>query len=293
LEVFGLKPLVLVTNDDGIGSRGLWAMAEAVLPLGDVLVVAPLRQWSGCGRAMPPDVTFAVSDASRRVLGHLVPAYAVDASPAQCVALALLDLATRRPQLVVSGANHGANLSIEVTVSGTVGASIEAAAFGVPALAVSLEMDPRYFHTGDPQADYRATQHTVAALGRHILQHGLPHGVDALNINIPRAALPTAPRRITRLSRARYFVPLPPDRACGQDRPGYKLLDDMSGAEPDSDIRALLVERAVSISPLCVDMTTPMAMVSRSLELDLCCLGQEQPALVGIVPLPALQAAPA
>ena len=289
-----VKPLVLVTNDDGIDSRGLWAVAEAMLSLGQVLVVAPERQWSGCGRSMPPDVTFAVRDASRVLHGCEVLAYAVDASPAQAVALAVLDLATRRPHLVVAGANHGANLSIEVTISGTVGAAIEAAAFGIPALAVSLEMDDRHFLEGDPQADYRATQHVAAELARYILQRGLPHGVDALNVNIPREAVPTTPWRTTRLSRSRYFVPLPPDRAHGQDRPGYRLLDDLSGTEPDSDIHALLVEHSVSISPLSLDMTARVGVALPGyLGLDLAAwLGQTRPHALALAAPPAMQAEP-
>ncbi len=286
-----MKPLVLVTNDDGIRSRGLWAVAEAVLPSCEVLVVAPERQWSGCGRSMPSDVTCAVRDASRRLKGQEVSAYAVDASPAQAVALAALDLATRRPDLVVAGANHGANLSIEVTISGTVGAAIEAAAFGIPALAVSLDMDDSCFLDGDPRTDYCATQHFVGGLARYVLQYGLPDGVDVLNINIPRDAVPATPCRITRLSRSRYFVPLPPDRARGKDRPSYKLIEDPSSTEPDSDIYALLVQRTVSITPLSLDMTAPLGVaLPRSMELDLAaCLGQTRPDACALASLAVLQ----
>ncbi len=286
-----MNPLILITNDDGIASRGLWAVAEAVLPLGRILVVAPERQWSGCGRSMPTDVTFAVKDASRVLCGHKIPAYAVDASPAQAVALAVLDLAKQQPDLVISGANHGANLGIEVTISGTVGAAIEAAAFGIPALAVSLEMDNYYFLDGDPQADYSVTQYVVAKLVQHILQRGLPQGVDFLNVNIPYRAVPATPWRITHLSRLRYFVPLPPDRARGRDRPSYTLLKNPSATEPDSDIHALLVERVVSVTPLSLDMTAPLDTTSHHFTLD--CnvhLGQVQTTGMPLTPLPMLEA---
>ena len=150
------QPLILVTNDDGINSRGLWTAVEALLPLGEVLVVAPDRQWSGGGRSMPPNVTGRMVSEVRRINGHCVTAYAVDASPALTVVHGVLEFATRRPALVVSGINFGANLSIEVTISGTVGAALEAGAFGIPALAVSLEMDAAHYLTGDSAADYSA-----------------------------------------------------------------------------------------------------------------------------------------
>ncbi len=111
------QPLILVTNDDGIESRGLWAAVEAVLPLGEVLVVAPDRQWSGGGRSMPPDVTGRLTPASRWVNGTYVTAYAVDASPALAVTHAVMELAPRPLSLVVSGINSGANLGIEVTIA--------------------------------------------------------------------------------------------------------------------------------------------------------------------------------
>ena len=115
-------PLILVTNDDGIQSPGLWAVAEALLPLGEVIVVAPDRQWSGAGRALPHDVTGKYYQEIRSIHGKQVVAYAVDGSPAQMVQHGVLEMTPRVPSLVVSGINSGANLSIEVTISGTVGA---------------------------------------------------------------------------------------------------------------------------------------------------------------------------
>ena len=141
-EINRTRPLILVTNDDGIESRGLWAAVEAVLPLGEVFVVAADRQWSGGGRSMPPYVTGALQRVARSVHGVQVTAYAVDASPALTVVHGVLELAPRPPALVVSGINYGTNLGTEVTISGTVGAALEGGAFGIPSLAVSLDMDP-------------------------------------------------------------------------------------------------------------------------------------------------------
>jgi 5'-nucleotidase len=250
------RPLILVTNDDGVESAGLWAAVEALTPLGEVLVVAPDRQWSGGGRSKPPDITGRFVTASREVDGEQVTAYGVDASPAQAVVHGVLEYAPRPPALVVSGINFGANLSMEVTVSGTVGAALEAGAFGIPALAVSLEMDPKYHFTGDDGADYSAAQAFTQQFARRLLTYALPCDVDALNINIPAGARPDTPWQFTRLSRCRYFVPLPPDRANGQGRPGYKLIEDATQTEPDSDIWALKVDHAVSVTPLSLDLTS-------------------------------------
>lgn len=250
------RPLILVTNDDGIESDGLWAAVDAVLPLGEVLVVAPDRQWSGGGRSMPPDATGRITPATRIVDGERVVAYAVDASPALAVVHGVIELAPRPPALVVSGINFGINLGIEVTISGTVGAALEGGAFGIPALAVSLEMDQAYHLTGDDAADYSAAIAFTRHFARTLLASALPHDVDALSVNIPADATPGTRWRLTRLSRLRYFVPIPPDRARGKGRPGYKLIEDTGQAEPDSDVWALLRDRVVSVTPLSLDLTS-------------------------------------
>lgn len=249
-------PLILVTNDDGIASDGLWAAVRAALPLGEVLVVAPDRQWSGGGRSMPRGVTGRLTRADRVVDGVRVTAYAVDASPALAVDHGVVELAPRRPALVISGANFGANLSIEVTISGTVGAALEGSAFGIPALAVSLEMDAAYHLTGDGDASYAATVAATRQFADVLIRRMLPGDVDVLSVNIPCDATPETPWRLTRLSRLRYFLPQRPDRANGQGRPGYKLIEDIHRTAPDSDIRAVMVDRVISVTPLSLDLTS-------------------------------------
>ncbi len=248
-------PLILVTNDDGIESEGLWAVVEALLPVGEVLVVAPDRQWSGGGRSMPPMVTGAISPYVRVIGEQRVLGYAVDASPALVVQHGVMELAPRMPALVVSGVNNGYNLSTEVTISGTVGAALEGAAFGIAALAVSLEMDPRYHLTGDTRADYAATQAFVQRFAMHLIAHPLPYDTDVLNINLPASATPDTPWRLTRLARQRYFYPRTPNRAAGQGRMGYAPLGNPLQTRTDSDIWAVIVDRVVSVTPLSLDLT--------------------------------------
>ena len=203
-------------------------------------------------------VTGRITEASREINGRRVTAYAIDATPALAVIHGLTEFAPRRPSLVVSGINYGENISTEVSVSGTVGAALEAAAGGIPALAVSLAM-PMHFYL--MEGENRAVDYTTAAastqhFGRLLLQKTLPYAVDVLNVNVPWKAEPETPWRLTRLSRRRYFLPLAPDRDNGHGRPGYKLLDDPTQAEPGSDVWALRVERVISVTPLSLDMTS-------------------------------------
>ncbi len=249
------KPLILVTNDDGIQSHGLWAAVEAVLPHGEVLVVAPDRQWSGGGRSMPPNVSGMFQPQSRLVNGEWVSAYAVDASPALAVVHGIIEFAQRVPSLVVSGINYGANVSTEVTISGTVGAALEAGAFGIPALAVSLEMASKYHYIGDATTDYSAAMSFTQRFAEYLLSSPPMPDMDALNLNIPSDATPSTTWRFTRLSRRRYFLHVAPNRTAGGGRPGYKQIDDLLESEPDSDIRAL-GERVVSVTPLSLDLSS-------------------------------------
>ena len=254
------RALILVTNDDGFESKGLWATVEAVLPLGEVLVVAPDRQWSGGGRAMPHHVTGRLLPDTRQVNGQPVKGYAVDASPALAAVHGIVELADRLPSLVVSGINYGANLSIEVTVSGTVGAALEASAFGIPALAVSQEMDKSYHLTGQDGVDYTAAIAFIRRFAQSLLTCARPYDVDVFNVNIPAGATPETPCRLTCLSRHRYFVPTAPERNKGRGRPGYAMIANPRQTEVGSDIWALLVDRVVSVTPLSLDLTSRVSL---------------------------------
>jgi len=252
------RPLILVTNDDGFDSKGLWAAVEAVLPLGEVLVVAPDRQWSGAGRAYTSGGTNRIVPLEREVSGQQITAYAVDGSPALVVFRAVLELAPRRPALAVSGVNFGFNLGTDVTISGTVGASLEAASFGIPALAISLEMDAAHHLAGDDAADYSATMNAAQRFARRLLADGLPPDVDVLNINIPRSATSQTPWRLTRLFRGRYF--LPKEGGSAGDGPTYVPMEDLSQVDPDTDVWAVRVDRVVSVTPLTQDLTSRVAL---------------------------------
>lgn len=249
-------PLILVTNDDGIRSDGLRAAAEALRPLGDLLIVAPDRQWSGAGRSMPRTVSGEVTEVSWPLPDQgYVPAYAIDASPALCVIYAVMQLASRRPALVVAGVNFGENVSTEVTISGTVGAALEAAAFGIPALAVSLEMPVENHLAGDESEDYAAAKAFTRRFAAKLLERPLPFDADVLSINLPRDAMPQTRWQLTHLSRRRYFVPLPTSSE-ESGRAGYRVMDNPEEAEIGSDIWCLHNAKEVSVTPLSLDLTS-------------------------------------
>lgn len=251
-------PLILVTNDDGITSPGLWATVRAVLPLGTPLVVAPDRQWSGAGRSMPPGPEGRIARYPLEVDGRSITAYQVDASPALTVLHGLLELAPRQPALLISGINFGENLGSDVTISGTVGAALQGAVSGVPSMAISLQT-PKENHTNhSDDVDFAAAIHFTRLFARMMLQTTLPFDVDALKIDVPDDATPDTPWRLTRVSRYAGFNPIPQRRAnLAEPTPiDYEPTAHPERAEPDSDLYAMRVERAVSVAPLSLDLTS-------------------------------------
>lgn len=253
-----MRPLILITNDDGIGSPGLRAAVEAVLELGEPLVVAPCHQWSGASRCLPTDSSGTVRPYPMRVAGRPVKAFCVDGAPAQAVLHAVLELTPRQPDLLVVGINYGENLGADATISGTIGAALQGAAMGVPALAVSLQT-PKETHINPSEAvDFSTATHFARLFARRMLATTLPFDVDVLKVDIPDDATPQTPWRLARLSRHTYYRPIPPRRTdlLTPARIDYEAHWDPQELEPDSDIQALAVDRVVSVVPLSIDLTS-------------------------------------
>jgi 5'-nucleotidase len=250
------RPLILVTNDDGSGSPGIIAGVRCVLDLGEVWVVAPRTQQSGLSRSFPASSTFELHQEVLEINGSRVNALALDASPAQAVRHAILSLLPRMPALAISGINYGENIGGVVTISGTVGAAIEAASFGIPSLAASLETACEHHFTHSDEVDFSASASVVCRLAKHLLRHGMPDGVDILKVDVPCDATPETPWRITRVARQRYFVnPVTVDQQGQKPLARYIRQIDFDTLEPDSDVHAVAVERVVSITPLTIDLT--------------------------------------
>ncbi len=252
-------PLILITNDDGWASPGLAAAIRALCDLGELLIVAPVRQQSGMGRSLPGDSSCAITPRSLEVDGVLYTAYAIDGTPAQAVLHGILELAERPPALVVAGINHGENLGTSAFVSGTVGAALQAGDMGVPGLAVSLEVPVAFHfnhHSGD-RIDWSVAVHFTRRFAEGMLTRGLPARVQAIKVDIPATATPRTPWRVTRQSMQSYYRSIPHKemRFGVPRRLAYEVHIEWDRLEPDSDIWAFTRDRVVSVTPLTLDLT--------------------------------------
>jgi 5'-nucleotidase len=184
--------------------------------------------------------------------------YAIGGTPAQAVLHAVLEILPDRPALVVAGINYGENLGTGVTISGTVGAALEAAALGIPALAISLETGREFHFTHSTEIDFSAAGHFAAQFGRLLIEKRLPPDVHVLKVDVPSDATTATPWEITRLSRITYYEPIPPERETWE-QPGivsYRVSGDPADDQIDSDVYALRVKRFVSVTPLSLDLTS-------------------------------------
>ncbi|MFZ4815910.1 MAG: 5'/3'-nucleotidase SurE [Phototrophicaceae bacterium] len=247
------RPLILFTNDDGILSPGLWTVAEAFADMADILIVAPINQQSGTGRSLPSSSTGAIVPQE----GKLLPAFAVDGTPAQAVQHGIMEIATRRPDLVISGINYGENTGNGVTISGTVGASLEAASFGIPSIAVSQQTDHNQHLSYSKLVDFTVAAQFTRRFAEWMLGSRLPSDVDLLKLDVPMGATLDTEWRMTRLSKKRVYWPTVPDRTTSYSPQtlGYTMTLDARDAEPDSDVYAVFVDKVISLTPISLDMT--------------------------------------
>ena len=243
----------MLTNDDGIQSPGLHALARAMMKLGEVLIVAPREQQTSMGRAFAG--SGRVRQVDYRVDGKRVRAYAVSASPAIAVRNAVLLYADRTPALLVSGINYGENVANGITISGTVGAALEGAALGVPALAVSQATPLNYHRSYSDSINFACAAHVAEIFARRILTRGMPRGADVVNLNVPEGANRKTPWRWTRVSRNSYFRSQVREGKRGKFLCGYEVDIVDQVPEQDSDVRAVVVDRVVSVTPLTFDLT--------------------------------------
>ena len=169
------RPLILVTNDDGINAPGIRTLISVVKNIGDVIVVAPDSPQSGMGHAITINSTLHSSRITPK--NSEIIEYSCSGTPADCVKLAINELMPRKPDLCVSGINHGSNSSINVIYSGTMSAAIEAGIEGVPAIRFSL-LDYSW------NADFSHSKDFIRKITLNALNNGIPKGV-VLNVNIP------------------------------------------------------------------------------------------------------------
>lgn len=254
-----MKPLILITNDDGIYSPGLHAAAEAVADLGELLIAAPHCQQTSMGRAFPRTDDLGIIDTVfLNIRGVCTKAYAVHGSPAYAVAHAVLELAERKPDLCISGINYGENLGTIVTCSGTLGAAFEANSHEIPAIASSLQIPLQLQRKTDySPADWSAASEMTHRAAKFVLSNGMPNGATLLNINIPDQPRDVQNYHVTRQSHQNYFCFIRPEQRDFSKKFELKsrLSVDMDTLEPDSDIYAVYIDKAISVTPMTWNMT--------------------------------------
>ena len=238
------KPLILITNDDGIGCPGITALIEAVAPLGEIVVVAPVGPRSAQSNAITTTVPLRAEIVSSE---DGVTIWKCSGTPTDCVKIAIRKLLPRFPDIVLSGINHGRNTSISVIYSGTMGAALEGCVDDIPSIGFShCSYDKSY--------DMSLSKNIVYKVTSHVLTEGLPR-YTCLNVNIPESE-EIKGIRITRQANGSWEEKFEHRKdPIGQDY--YWLAGDLVEHEPSAeDTDEWAVNNGyVSICPVRLDMT--------------------------------------
>ncbi|MCE5313353.1 MAG: 5'/3'-nucleotidase SurE [Nitrospiraceae bacterium] len=235
-----MRPLILVTNDDGVHSHGITALQNAMKEIGDVYVVAPDRERSAVGHALTLHRPLKAEEIRETV-------FSVNGTPTDCVALGIHKILPRKPDLIASGINKGSNLGDDITYSGTVSAAMEGTLLGVPSFAISMAGDrPFLFESALPFAQ---------KIARYILDKPLQPDTF-INMNVPNIQLSKIKgMRLTRQGKRVY------DNAMQElFSPGGEQYYWIGGGKPvwdsdeENDIQAV-ISSYVSVTPLHLDLT--------------------------------------
>jgi 5'-nucleotidase len=238
-------PLILITNDDGYRSDGILQLADALKPLGDVTVVAPVEEASAIGHALTLRRPLRLERIREGV-------YCVDGTPTDCVNIAITQVYRRLPDLVVSGINKGWNLGDDVTYSGTVAGALEGALLGIPSLAVSLAATRKEY-------DFSHAAKAASELAEVLLGRKLPPRTF-LNVNVPKGQ--PKGRRVT-VQAKRNHVTSVAERHDPKGRPYFWIEEGQDEWEPHdrSDYQAVR-DGYVSVTPLHPDLTAHHALAA-------------------------------
>lgn len=250
------KKQILLTNDDGIDSPGLWAAAKELSAIGFVTVVAPRERCSGMGRSFGRNEDGKIEERKMIVNDQEWTAYAVGGTPSLSVLHAVLEVMPQKPDLVVSGINYGENISTDISGSGTVGAAIEAASLGIPALATSYQVNEGEWDSYS-DIDFSVASYFTRYFAEHLLAKKMPADVDLLNLVVPQGATKSTPWQITRIAPGRYFSPYVKREGSldqgGQIDTHIIVRDDLP---EDCDVYVLRKKKLVSVTPISLDLTS-------------------------------------
>ncbi len=239
------RPLILITNDDGVNAKGLRTLTEVAMEFGDVVVMAPMLNASGKSHSLTSERPLRVTDIKK---SSELSIHACDGTPVDCVKLALEFFCPRQPRLVLAGINHGSNSSINVLYSGTMGAVIEGTTIGINSIGFSLL-------NHNPDADFSGCIPSVRHIIGLVLEKGLPAEVS-LNVNIPRLPADEIKGiRICHEAKARWldsFV----QRTDPLGRPYWWLTGKFDcNNPPEGSDEWALANGYVSVVPVCPDFT--------------------------------------
>lgn len=239
------KPLILVTNDDGITAPGIRKLVEFMNEIGEVAVVAPDSPQSGKGHAITINSTLMVEEIKMEGPQR---DFSCSGTPVDCVKLALDKVLTRKPDLVVSGINHGSNSSINVIYSGTMSAAVEAGVEGLPAIGFSL-LDYSFEANFDEAKDY------IQSIVRKTLENPMPEGV-VLNVNIPKLKKEEIKGiKICRQAKAKWEENFD-ERTNPQGKKYYWLTGYFNNMDNGADAdETALMDGYISIVPVKFDLT--------------------------------------
>lgn len=234
---------ILITNDDGVRSEGIEALAAALRRVGDVTVVAPAKEASAVGHALTLHYPLRLERLEKQV-------YAVDGTPTDCVNIAVSVILKGLPDLIVSGINKGLNVGDDVTYSGTVSGALEGALLGVPAIAVSLQRTRE-------RMDFGPAARAAADVAKRVLRDGLPPRTF-LNVNVPR--VPNGEFKVTRQAARSHYTQVQ-ERTDPKHRTYYWIDEaiDEWDRDAESDYQAVRAGY-ISVTPLQPDMTAHAAL---------------------------------
>lgn len=263
---------ILISNDDGVFAPGILAAKQAVEDLGNVFVVAPDKNNSSVGRRLS---LFKHLKISKCNLEDGSSAYSISGSPADSVVVGTEYVMSEKPDLIICGINQGVNISCDITSSGTVCAALEAVSLGIPAIAVSLFIDPKTAYKQDENGewyidyDFSLSKKVLHDLVLKIKNEGFPDGVDLFNLNVP-SNYDSQEVKITHLSHKMLdkkvidntnkekeeIFNYPLDENQNSDDLIMIVSDLVSEYEEGSDGYALIVEKRPSLTPLKANMTS-------------------------------------
>ena len=234
------RPLILISNDDGVQAQGIRELTRMMCQLGDVVVVAPDGPRSAASCSISPLTTIIIELIEEQ---EGLKIYQCSGTPTDCVKLAMDGLLTQKPDLVVSGINHGDNASVSIHYSGTVGAALEACMKQVPAIAFSLK-------TKNLQCDFRPYEEVIMQIARYVLKEGLPEDV-LLNVNFPEVEALKG-TKVCRIGRGRWMKEM---KQVGEG--AFQLTGYFQNLEPDAEDTDYwaLDHGYAAITPVQLDMT--------------------------------------